>query len=43
MDVVAFLHLLYLLFRLQMKHERLPYPATEIMANKNIVQHDAWK
>ncbi len=25
------------------KHENLPYPSTEIMANKNIVQHEAWK
>lgn len=25
------------------KHETLPYPSTEIMANKNIVQPDAWK
>jgi hypothetical protein len=25
------------------KHERLPYPATEIMANKNIVQNEGWE
>lgn len=25
------------------KHERLPYPATEVMANKNIVQNEGWE